>query len=459
LHGPLRIAIAGRVKAGKSTILNSLVGERLAPTDAGECTRLVTWYRSSDRYQIRAVLRDGDVVEPPFLKGASQLEIDLPAGREVERLEIGWPSRHLMSATLVDTPGLGSLTTNVAAAPYRLLGLDGSGPGEVDAVVYLMRHAHAEDATFLEGFLESGLALGSPVNTVAVLSRVDEIAGGRLDALDSAQRVAARYANDSRLRPLVGAIVPVAGLLAETATTLEEVEYGWLSQIAMAPDSTDLLLSVERFRDGDRNPLTNELRERLLRRFGLFGIRFVVRALQERQVATANELARMLVDRCGLAHLRTIIGDKLTARAQPLVTRSAVLELRNVADAMRAVDGPTAERIEAQLEEIEAGDHRLAELVLLHAIAVGDVDLTDAEAEEAERVAGSGNVTDRLGLDADASQPDLQRAALDGIARWRARAANPLTALATSRAAEVMARSYEGLFAAITETGPDGALG
>ena len=42
---PIRVAIAGKVKAGKSTLLNALVGEELAPTDAGECTRIVTWYR------------------------------------------------------------------------------------------------------------------------------------------------------------------------------------------------------------------------------------------------------------------------------------------------------------------------------------------------------------------------------------------------------------------------------
>ncbi|NLH68587.1 MAG: GTP-binding protein, partial [Brooklawnia sp.] len=39
LQEPLRVAIAGIVKAGKSTLLNALLGEQIAPTDAGECTR------------------------------------------------------------------------------------------------------------------------------------------------------------------------------------------------------------------------------------------------------------------------------------------------------------------------------------------------------------------------------------------------------------------------------------
>ena len=38
LREPLRLAIAGIVKAGKSTLLNAILGEQIAPTDAGECT-------------------------------------------------------------------------------------------------------------------------------------------------------------------------------------------------------------------------------------------------------------------------------------------------------------------------------------------------------------------------------------------------------------------------------------
>src|SRR4051812_34280101 len=52
LTGPLRVAIAGKIKAGKSTLLNALVGEELAPTDAGECTRIVTWYHRGDQPQV-----------------------------------------------------------------------------------------------------------------------------------------------------------------------------------------------------------------------------------------------------------------------------------------------------------------------------------------------------------------------------------------------------------------------
>ncbi|MDF2492354.1 MAG: GTP-binding protein [Microbacterium sp.] len=49
LREPVRIAIAGMVKAGKSTLLNALIGEQIAPTDAGECTRTVIWYRCAGR--------------------------------------------------------------------------------------------------------------------------------------------------------------------------------------------------------------------------------------------------------------------------------------------------------------------------------------------------------------------------------------------------------------------------
>ena len=79
LEGPLRVAIAGRVKAGKSTLLNALVGERLAPTDAGECTRIVSLYRKGASYQVAAEMLDGSQQPLGFRRTEGALAIELGA--------------------------------------------------------------------------------------------------------------------------------------------------------------------------------------------------------------------------------------------------------------------------------------------------------------------------------------------------------------------------------------------
>ena len=91
LDEPLRVAIAGRIKAGKSTLLNAMVGQELAATDAGECTRIVTWFRDGHTYRVQAQLRDGSSRQLPPGPTGGLLDIDLgrlgvrrrrpPAGR------------------------------------------------------------------------------------------------------------------------------------------------------------------------------------------------------------------------------------------------------------------------------------------------------------------------------------------------------------------------------------------
>ncbi|MGH2476405.1 MAG: dynamin family protein, partial [Candidatus Limnocylindrales bacterium] len=273
LDEPLRVAIVGRVKAGKSTLLNALVGERLAATDAGECTRIVTWYRHALGYEVRATLRPDGTSDLDFRRADGTLEIDL-AGRPIEtieRIDVGWPSQNLVDLTLIDTPGLASADERSSARTVAaMLDRPGEGPGQADAVLYLMRHLHRADAQFLEAFTDRSIAHASPVNAVVVLSRADEIGAARPDALESARAIGERYAAEPRVRDLASGVVPVAGLLAETGATLRQEQFDWLRTVAgLKPARRDALLeSVDRFRDDDRNPLGNDIREELLERFG-----------------------------------------------------------------------------------------------------------------------------------------------------------------------------------------------
>src|ERR1051325_9150418 len=49
----IRVAVGGRMNAGKSTLVNALLQERLAATGATETTRLVTWFRHSHQARLR----------------------------------------------------------------------------------------------------------------------------------------------------------------------------------------------------------------------------------------------------------------------------------------------------------------------------------------------------------------------------------------------------------------------
>jgi hypothetical protein len=452
LDEPLRVAVAGRVKAGKSTLLNALVGERLAATDAGECTKIVTWYRHGIGYRVSADLRPEGRTDLAFKREDGELLIDLGAhGIDgIERIEVGWPSAKLESMTLIDTPGLGSANEGTSARTMAsLLDLGVEGPADADAVLYLMRHLHHGDARFLEAFMDHSIAHASPVNAVVVLSRADEIGAARPDALESAGAIAARYAADPRVRELASGVLPVAGLIAETGATLRQEQFEWIRQLAGldAAVRDRLLLSVERFRDPEENPLSEAIREELLDRLGLYGLRLATTVVADGTVRTAPELSNALLERSGIRALQRVLEESYAARASLLKSRSALVALRAIGIALGREGVPAGRDVVAAIDRLEASSGALGLLRLQHLVLAGHLDLSASEREEVDRLVGGTAARQRAGLADDASADDVRAAALAGVERWRARAGNPVSDRRTIEAAEIISRAYEEIYA------------
>ncbi len=171
----------------------------------------------------------------PLPPGPSGGVLDVSLGglraEQIDRLVVDWPSATLSSMTLVDTPGMDSLSTELSRRAESTLGTDGEDEqAEVDAVIYLMRHLHGSDVQFLEtsGTIPQSAARSTPLPSLAAPTE----GHGRVDALESAARVAARYQQDPRLQALCQTVLPVAGLLAATAATLREDEFRAIATLA-----------------------------------------------------------------------------------------------------------------------------------------------------------------------------------------------------------------------------------
>jgi replication fork clamp-binding protein CrfC len=450
LNQPIRIALAGTLKAGKSTLVNALVGEDIAPTDATEATRIVTWFRNGPTPKVTANHRGGRRSNVPIARNPGDRALTFDFGsldpEDVVDLDVEWPAAELIDTTIIDTPGTSSLSRDVSERTLRLL-VPEDGVPRVDAVVFLLRTLNAADIALLKqiGTLVGGSA--GALGVIGVASRADEIGAGRIDAMLSAKDVATRFTAEMDKTGICQAVVPVSGLLALTARTLRQSEFVALEKLAGvdAAELTKAMLSVDRFvRPDSELPVDAATRAALLDRFGMFGIRISIAVLRA-GISDSVALADELLERSGLIALRDVIDQQFAQRSDLLKAHTALLSLRRFVEANPIYATPY---ILADIDPLLADTHAFEELRLLSQLRSRPTTLNEDEMASLRRIIG-GSGTDaasRLGLQPDAPY-DGPRAAFAAAQRWRRRADHPLNDPFTTRACRAAVRSAEAMVA------------
>jgi Dynamin family len=466
LAAPLQVAVAGRIKSGKSTLVNALIGRRVAPTDVGECTRLVTRFQYGTVDRVEVVLTDGTRHALPF-DADGMIPADLGLGRpeaQVSHLEAYLTNAVLRDLTVIDTPGLGSTDAGSVARTEALLGtsspaLGTSGPAGDDdldpvsrsavagaeAVLYVVTQAvRADDQQVLTAFTAATAEReAGPVNAIAVLNKVDTIPpesvpGSGGDVWTAATLLAARQAE--ALKPRVAGVLPMIGLLAETAESggFTSSDADALRELAGADAATRaaMLLSADLFLTLDA-PIPHATRARLLERLDLHGVRVALDAIDADPAITAGALRRTLLDASGLHALIARLDAVFKARADGIKAAAALASITALAH------DPTERQlvhdaIEVLLQRPEAHQLRLLEALTL--VTTGAVAMPEDLTDEIVRVGGSADVAEQLGLPGRPVS-ELAGYALERAGWWRSFATLGATP-AQGRVAHVVHRAY-----------------
>ncbi len=402
LETPCVLAVAGRVKAGKSSFINALLGDDLAMVGTTETTATINYFRygtpPDPRKPIRCV-RDSDGSSTwesrEFLDSlqGNSLEV-LQRSRGIRHLEFYLENPKLKNICLVDTPG-----TNA------LVGDDGSAHEKVSREFFQMaselREKHAQETLTISSNADALIYITGPVadsgateflndfqgvqshvqssNTLAVMAKIDmddNLLPRRKDYAGHLEQVLSTHLN----LPIL--VLPVSAGIQRVIDSRSEEELGRMREQLLAIfktfDDLDFALSDESiFTQFTSEPLNRNMPWRV----------FVVIARELYCARSLEEALDTLRDIAGFRELLTALEEHFFRRGEFLRCFAVVRDVldflyalnqqewyrycenisRSVADAGEFIDfimshpnysrNPTAEKLRRFIKDNLPADH------------------------------------------------------------------------------------------------------
>lgn len=413
LNANLTVAVAGRTNAGKSTLVNALIGHRIAPTRATECTQVVTWFRFDPQETARVVHTDGSTRTLQLTEGGRLPDDPGSPLEAIEKIEVTRSYAPLRGLTIIDTPGLFG-DEGLGAQTEQLLSAD-----TVDVLIFVYSDPITDyEMKLLRDFrARAPRVYDAPVNVLGVLSHADKL-GGQAEAWENAVTVAGRDA--LAMSDQLCGVVPVIGRIAETTETgrFNQTHADSLRRLAALPPE----LRATGLHDADLfAELTCDVpalsRVELVERLDMYGIRAMVGSdAAQLSVPRMSDALRALL---GVAELRDRIETMFVrpavvhraARALTSLRRSAARSKLSAADRDWLDDAIGAIRADAAMHVLE----ELRALAILHC---GRCDLAVKERQSAIRLFSRTDPADRLGV-APTDPAALSTTAEQAHDRWR----------------------------------------
>jgi hypothetical protein len=473
--GPMRVAVAGRIKTGKSTMINALLGEPIVATGPEELTYNVNWFVHDETPGLVVHFKDDRPPEPRPISWLERLAnrggADPELLRSIRHIEVKYPRDILTRLELIDTPGFDSFFDTDSRNALEFLGISADDIDRTtrqhavgaDAVLYLFaRSVAATDQNIVADFQGSGIGDFTPVNAIAVLTKTDAYwlpDEPEADPLAVGAAIARRIASEPGVERTFFAVLPLCGLLAAGAATLSARDLESMRDLARVPP--DVLLRRLRYADRfatrpyDDLPVSAERRSVLVEHLGQYGIWIACDLLRAASL-DLPALRAGLLEHSGLPALQELLLSHFGNRAVLIKTAGAVNRSRvacaraaqQLSDAsVSSVAASAAAAAGGRLEAFEVDEHAVAELGLLRALYRHQdrLGLTADEVTELLAVTGEHGRTCayRLAMDPRSTPDEMLGAAGERARYWSRRSDDFGMPSSTAYAARTLLRSYE----------------
>ncbi len=260
---PFNVAVFGRMKTGKSTLINALIGRHLAITGVEEATATINRLTYADGEQLKTfTVHWKDSAPQSFPVEELRRDWNGTGSDVLDRvsrtswLELYSEAAVLRDIHIIDTPGTGSTALEHEDVAQQFI-----AGQEADALVYVFSPVGREtDEEALSAFRKGCLPGSSPYNSVAVLHKWDHIYWNNGGSWEDIQAKAQRLRE--AMCGMVADVIPLSAPLA-LVTKCAEDQF-WRDAIAVLGSFTsedELTRTLSRDTKWDRTPERQSLRK------------------------------------------------------------------------------------------------------------------------------------------------------------------------------------------------------
>jgi predicted GTPase len=355
IDDPCVLAVAGRVKAGKSSFLNALLGKDLAKVGITETTATINIFKygkpENPEKPVKIVWEKGITTYESLdfmdsLQGNDAATLKRAEG--IKWIEYIVEDEILKEVTLVDTPGIDAITGEdgdahqaVTEGFFNLRKKHRQETEEqtnnADAVIYLTGHvAHKTGQGFLQDFRDSTHGSSSSINAIGVISKIDISE----KIMEDREMLAENMSAD--LRDELNTVVPVsAGLWMELCRlqkenklegmkrdlkTIPEKAFKFMMQQESLYKSGDATLAPF-YRDAPAAPLSLERRKELLGNMHWSIFRIIAKHLYNYPLTEAIE---KLTEISGMQRIKQVLTDHFFKRSRLIRCYGIVSKLKGI---------------------------------------------------------------------------------------------------------------------------------